>query len=306
MGRTRAGRSGDVDGETRTGGQATTGRTAAEEQIGMASSATATSYQDDTAALDGAGRADGEPVADGAIRAPSRLRLVDDVATALEDAILDGTLRPGERLIETRLCEELGISRTTLREAMLTLQRKGLVRNEPRRGTFVHRLSPDESMDLRRARSVLEGYVASAGYDHFGADDFAEMQALIDDMAGCEVPRDVARLIRLDLAFHGVIVRAMPSPVFHELWQSLNGRMSALILTSLERRRASQPDFAAFHQALLDALRTGDRAVMTEAVIAHYIGATPDDQQPLAEIALAITHMAMSHAQGRRGDNPHD
>ncbi|CAA9562239.1 MAG: hypothetical protein AVDCRST_MAG33-1735 [uncultured Thermomicrobiales bacterium] len=233
----------------------------------------------------------GATAPDQQIRQPSRLRLVDDVAQALEDAILSGSVRPGDRLIETRLCDELGVSRTTLREALLTLQRRGLVRSEPRRGTFVHRLSRQESMDLRRARSVLEGFVVSTGHISLTEADFADMQGLIDAMALCELPRDVASIIRLDLGFHGTIMRAVSSPVMYELWESLNGRMSALILSSIERRHAATPDFAEFHQVLLDALRTGRTATATDAVVAHYIGLTPDDTESLAEITQAIDTM---------------
>jgi DNA-binding GntR family transcriptional regulator len=239
----------------------------------------------------------GPTVPDQPIRPPSRLRLVDDVARALEDAILSGAVRPGDRLIETRMCDELGVSRTTLREALLTLQRRGLVRSEPRRGTFVHRLSRSESLDLRRARSVLEGYVVSAGLNDLTDGDFRAMQGLIDEMAVCEFPRDVARIIRLDLDFHGTIMGAVPSPVILELWQSLNGRMSALILSSIERHRAGTPDFATFHQVLLDALRTGRTTVATDAVVAHYIGLTQDDNQSLAEITRAIDTMIHVPAQ---------
>lgn len=239
-------------------------------------------------ATNGAGQKPGDAV----IRPPSRLRLVDDVATALEDAILAGGLRPGERLVETRLCDELGVSRTTLREAMLTLQRRGLVRSEPRRGTFVHRLSREESLDLRRARSVLEGYAVSAGRHALTEADFAEMQDLLDQMGRCTFPRDTALLIRLDLAFHGVIMRALDSPVIHELWTSLNGRMSALILTSIERRHAASPDLAYFHQVLLDAIRYARTDVAAEAVVVHYIGSSPDDSESLAELGQAIGTMA--------------
>ncbi len=235
-----------------------------------------------------------DPVApdqDHQIRPPSRLRLVDDVAQALEDGILSGSLRPGERLIETRLCDELGVSRTTLREALLTLQRRGLVRSEPRRGTFVHRLAPEESRDLRRARSVLEGYIVSVGHASLTTDDFDAMQATVDEMALCRFPGEVARIIRLDLEFHGAIMRAVPSTVILELWESLNGRMSALILSSIERHHAGTPDFAEFHQVLLDALRTGRTEIAADAVVAHYIGVTNEDTESLAEITRAIDTM---------------
>lgn len=233
-----------------------------------------------------------DSAADQLIRQPSRLRLVDDVAVALEEAILSGSLRPGERLIELRLCDELGVSRTTLREALLTLQRHGLVRSEPRRGTFVHRLSREESLDLRRARSVIEGYVVSANHGDLTADDFDRMAELIEAMARCRLPDDIAEIIRLDRAFHTQIMRVADSGVLVELWESLNGRMSALILSSLEHHEAGTPDFAAFHQSLLDALRGGRTAVATDAVVAHYIGLNRDDSESLAEITGAIDTMA--------------
>jgi DNA-binding GntR family transcriptional regulator len=116
-----------------------------------------------------------EPIAK--LRRPSRLRLVDGVTHSLEDAILAGRMRPGERLIETKLCDELAVSRTTLREALLMLERRGLVRSEPRRGTFVTRLSREESMDLCATRAILEAYAVSIGFDHFDAAVFARVAA---------------------------------------------------------------------------------------------------------------------------------
>src|SRR5690348_15318328 len=94
----------------------------------------------------------------------SRLRLVDGVMHSLEDAILSGQMRPGERLIETRIVSELGVSRTTVREALLMLARRGLVVSEPRRGTFVTRLSPDDALDLKVTRALLEGFALRVGY----------------------------------------------------------------------------------------------------------------------------------------------
>src|SRR5687768_16692374 len=114
------------------------------------------------------------------LRPPSRLRLVDDVSHSLEDAILAGRMRPGERLVETRLCAELGVSRTTLREALLMLQRRGLVRSEPRRGTFVTRLSRHEARDLCLARALLEAYAVTSGYDRLAGETFARLDELLD------------------------------------------------------------------------------------------------------------------------------
>jgi DNA-binding GntR family transcriptional regulator len=225
------------------------------------------------------------------LRQPSGIRLVDDVAGSIEDAILAGHMRPGERLIETALCAELNVSRTTLREALLALQQRGLVRIEPRRGTFVTRLPREHSVDLCRARALLESYAVFAGYDRLGEAEFDQLQAIVDEMGGCTLPDDLPRLIRLDLAFHTLLVDAGDSPGVRDLWQGLNGKMSALILSSLEHHHAQVRDVGAFHQALLDAVRAGDASNARDAVIAHYVGVDRQGVSSLAEIASVIESM---------------
>jgi DNA-binding GntR family transcriptional regulator len=229
---------------------------------------------------------------DARLRQPSGIRLVDDVAGSIEDAILAGRMRPGERLIETRLCAELGVSRTTLREALLILQQRGLVRSEPRRGTFVTRLSREDAIDLCRTRALLESYAVFAGFSKLDDEQFERMQAVIDELAVCNLPVDVPRLIQLDLQFHLLLVDCVDSIGVRELWNSLNGRMSAVILSSIEHHHANTGDLAEFHQVLLDAIRSGDPAVARDAVIAHYIGVERDETGTLAEIAGVIESMA--------------
>ncbi len=229
-----------------------------------------------------------EPQTSRRLRQPSGLRLIDDVAHSIEDAILAGRMRPGERLIETRLCEELGVSRTTLREALLTLQRRGLVRSEPRHGTFVTRLSRQESLDLCKARALFEGYAISVGYERLTEDDYLALQRIVDDMQDCDLPR----LIQLDREFHEQLMHAGDSPGIYELWASLNGRMSALILSSLDHYHAGTGDIAQFHQVLLDAMRSGSPEIARDAVVAHYIGSGEGDLRSLHEIARAIESIA--------------
>ena len=233
------------------------------------------------------------------LRQPSRLRLVDGVVHSLEDAILAGRMRPGERLIETKLCDELGVSRTTLREALLMLERRGLVRSEPRRGTFVTRLSREEAMDLCATRAILEAYAVTAGFQNLDAAVFARLESLLADLALCRLPEDTPRLIQIDLAFHRLLIGAVDSPRIRDLWASLDGEMSALILSSIEHHHASITDIVAFHRALLDALRSGDPEVAREGVIVHYIGTGGDGSGSLAEMAALIEAMARRTAPRR-------
>jgi len=225
------------------------------------------------------------------LRRPSGLRLVDDVAHSIEDAILAGRMRPGERLIETKLCDELGVSRTTLREALLMLEHRGLVCSEPRRGTFVTRLAREDALDLCRTRALLEAYALTTGYDRLDETTFAALDVLLDEMAGLTIPDDVPRLIGIDLAFHRLLIRGADAPRVVDLWSSLDGQMSALILSSIEHHHASIDDVVGLHRALLDAVRSADVAIAREAVLIHYIGNQGHGPGALAEIALVIENI---------------
>src|SRR6266496_6551541 len=190
------------------------------------------------------------------LRTPSRSRLVDDVYRSLEEAILSGKMRPGDRLIETWLAEHLEVSRTTVREALLMLERAGYVVSEPRRGTFVTRLPREEALDLCYTRALLESFAVRAGYTRVDTLVIEQLQACIGQMRLCRLPDDVPRLIQIDLAFHRNLIDLAESRRLIDLWSSLNGQIGALVLRSLEQLHANIEDVVAFHQLLLDAIES--------------------------------------------------
>jgi DNA-binding GntR family transcriptional regulator len=206
------------------------------------------------------------------LRQATRLRLVDDVVHVLEDAILSGRMRQGDRLLEIWISNELEVSRTTVREALLMLERRGLVSSQPRRGTFVTRISRRESEDLLATRALLESYALNSCFAALDDAVFAQLNVLLDQMRTCALPDDVPRLVQIDIAFHSLLIAGADTPKVCELWAGLNGKMSVLFLTALEKRHASIEDVVAFHQELLDGLRTGDLNQAQEAIVAHYLG----------------------------------
>ena len=189
------------------------------------------------------------------LRKPSRVRVVDDSRRILEDAILSGRMRPGERLVESRLCEQLGVSRTTVREALLMLERQGLVVTIPRRGTFVTRLSLQDALDISYLRALLEGFAVSIGYGRIDGPVFDQLAVTIGLMATCVLPADVPRLIQLDAAFHSPLVDAARSPRLTELWSSLNGGVGAAMQRTIEAQQVTIEQVMLLHRDLLDALR---------------------------------------------------
>jgi DNA-binding GntR family transcriptional regulator len=199
-------------------------------------------------------------------------RLVDEVAAALEDAILVGRLSPGERLVETWMSAELGVSRTTVREALLMLERRGLVVSKPRRGTFVTRISQTDADDLCATRALLESYALTIGFDRIDGSVIERLDALVREMKTCDLPDELARLVKLDLEFHGLLVAGANATRVHNFWEGLNGQMSVLFLTTLEQRHTTIDDVVVLHRELMNAIRSGDLACAQQAIILHYLG----------------------------------
>lgn len=226
------------------------------------------------------------------LRRPSRRRLVDDVSRSIEEAILSGDARPGERLIEATISNDLGVSRSTVREALLMLERRGLVVNRPRRGTFVTRLSTDEATDIRVARALLEGFAVRAGHARIDDSLVAELADVLDEMRGCDLPKELSRAVRLDLTFHRRLMERVGSPRLVELWASLNGQIGALMLQTVERKRAGRADLVALHEELLDAIRTREPQTIEAAVIDHYIGPGQTDGQAIPALVEVLTSVS--------------
>ncbi len=229
------------------------------------------------------------------LRPPSRVRLVDDVYGSLEEAILSGRMRPGERLVETWIAAHLQVSRTTVREALLMLEHEGYVISEPRRGTFVTRLAREDALDLCYNRALLESFAVRTGYERIDHLVIGRMLADLDQMRRCRLPDDVPRLIQIDLSFHRPLIEVAESRRLIELWSSLNGQIGALVLRSLEHQQARIDDVVAFHEKLLDAIRSGDAQVAQQGVIDHYVRAEERDAVRTAQMQQLIGALAPAH-----------
>jgi DNA-binding GntR family transcriptional regulator len=212
------------------------------------------------------------------LRKPDRSRLVDDVRRSLEDAILSGEAAPGSRLVEDAIAKQLSVSRTTVREALLMLERRGLIVSRPRGGTFVTRISHSDALDIGFTRALLESFAVTLGTECISAAVISEMSALIDEMGECHLPNELPRLLRIDLAFHRKVVESAKMPRLLELWSNLDGQIGALYIRAIEQYNVDIDYVVAFHSAYLDAVRTGDPAIARPAVLHHYVSRNEPDQ----------------------------
>jgi DNA-binding GntR family transcriptional regulator len=193
-------------------------------------------------------------------------RLRQDVVPEIRKSILTGRLKPGTKIIESRLAATLGVSRTPLREALLHLEREGLVRSDLRRGFTVEPLSAREVRETYPLLATLECHAVRTSVSFL----LPLIPALERINTQFRRARNAQRALELDTRWHGTLI----SP-------SNNSRLTGLI-TSLRRtiRRyeliymsdtALLPTSAAQHNAILDALRKQDLETALQAIEANYI-----------------------------------
>jgi DNA-binding GntR family transcriptional regulator len=132
--------------------------------------------------------------------------VVERVHERLEEMIATSELKPGSRLLQTQLAEQLGVSRTPIREALLQLEREGLVFTVPGRGMFVKSVTPTEILEIYAVRLLLEPYAARRACERATADDVARVQALQRQL---EQPQtDMTQTLRVNAELHRALISA--------------------------------------------------------------------------------------------------
>lgn len=189
----------------------------------------------------------------------------EEAYLAIRRAVLEGTLRPGQRIVEQQLAEELKVSRTPVREALLKLERENLVAREGR-GMAVRRYSSDEVRDIYNLRAHLESYAARMAAERITQGELAALATIQDQMdeEPLEMKPEVIRALSRDnQRFHSLVVRsarnAPLSRCFVQVFQ-LPLLYKAYLYFDEERRRRSDRD----HRDLIEMLRAGDGVAAEE------------------------------------------
>ncbi len=195
------------------------------------------------------------------LRPPQFKSLREVVVDSLREAILDGSLRPGQRIQDSEVALQLGVSRTPVREALRQLEKDGLVRSTPNRGAIVNDLSKDDLEELYGIRAVLEGLAAARACSRITARELEDLQRLCEEMQAV-VPfrseEDRIAFLSRDMEFHELLVEASQSPSLAEMLSGIRMRIRMVMATISVLARASA-QAAPEHKALLEAIRLRDR-----------------------------------------------
>jgi DNA-binding GntR family transcriptional regulator len=192
----------------------------------------------------------------------------DEVADALREAILEGHLEPGDRLVEDRVMGWLGATRSGARKAFRRLEHEGLLISYPYRGVEVLGVSPEEVHGvLIPIRLMLERFAFSKALEVMTLGDLEAIAGHLDVMAAAAAAGDVDAVVDADIAFHEAVLQIVPQ--FHtvQIWHSIVPRIRVYF-----RRESLARDLDSVvgeHRALLEALRDGDRTAVLEMLEQH-------------------------------------
>jgi DNA-binding GntR family transcriptional regulator len=197
---------------------------------------------------------------------PTTLR--SQVEEYLRTLIMDGQLKGGERLRENELCEQLNISRPTLREALRTLEAERLISIEPHRGPTVVRISVKAARDLYALRALLEGYAAH----EFArlADDAAveKLRQMVVNLHTQGAHGDKPALLAAKREFYDVLLDGCDNELMKDMLPGLLSRINLLRATSFSRRERLTESLAEI-DILFERIKARDPAGAQQAAQTH-------------------------------------
>ena len=173
----------------------------------------------------------------------------------LQNDILNGLYQPGDNLIETKLSEELGVSRTPVREAIRQLELEGLVQSIPNKGAIVKGISAQDIEDIYTIRMLIEGLAARWAAEKINDEELKELREAVDLEEFYTLKNDVSHLLLFDSRFHDIIFKASKSkPLMHTLstFHHYVQRARNISLNNPERARLVLEEHKAILQAIME------------------------------------------------------
>lgn len=181
-----------------------------------------------------------------------RERVVEQIRTA----IIEGRLKPSDHIVEGTLTKQLGVSRTPVREALILLERDGLVVSYPNRGSFVRSFNGEDVEAIFTMRTMLENFAAELIIDRLAPEDFNHLYGSIEQQRAAIEIGDFKLVRSTDMSFHQYLVDRSEHTLLIRNWRQIVAQIAAV----LYMRAEAIPDYDEYlavrdHTAIVDALK---------------------------------------------------
>jgi DNA-binding GntR family transcriptional regulator len=202
--------------------------------------------------------------------------LSDDVFETMRDAIFSGRLKPGDPLREMHLAKELSVSQATVRDALVKLERFGLVVRVPNKETVVTRHTKREIRERIAVRATLEekAFLEAAG--RMTAEDYAALESKLQKISSSFKRKEYFDAAQFDLDFHRFVWQRSGNELLAEMLDHLTTPLFAFISILRSTGTSKLKDLVAPHEDLLEALKSKNQARIKKVLHEHVIGSYAD------------------------------
>ena len=190
------------------------------------------------------------------------------VLDAIRSAIMSGILQPRERLMEIQMAEELGVSRTPIREALRKLELEGFIVMVPRKGAYVADLSFKDIADVFEIRAALEGLAAGLAAERITEEELEDLERLLVEKREAITQNDIGKLVEVDTKFHELMYKASRNERLSSIISNLREQIQRFRLTSLSfpgRMKESLDE----HKKIVEAIQSRDIQVARHVAQEH-------------------------------------
>ena len=203
------------------------------------------------------------------LQADDYLPLRDVVFNTLRQAILRGELKPGERLMEIHLGEQLGVSRTPIREAIRMLELEGLVKMVPRRGAEVAKISKEDLQDVLEVRKALDTLAGRLACERITEEKINKLKAAELEFEEALKTGDVTKMAEGDVAFHDVIHEASKNKRLKMMISNLAERIYRYRLEYIKNQDDGGKALIAEHREIIRCLEERDIIAVCDIIEKH-------------------------------------
>ena len=196
------------------------------------------------------------------------LPLRDVVFTTLRQAILRGELKPGERLMEIQLANQLGVSRTPIREAIRKLELEGLVLMIPRKGAEVAQITEKNLRDVLEVREALEMLAVQLACEKMSTDKIEELREAAKEFEQTISVNDITKIAEADVKFHDIVYEATDNQRLIQLLNNLREQMYRYRVEYLKRKTV-RPIILAEHEELIKTIEARDKEAASMNICKH-------------------------------------
>jgi DNA-binding GntR family transcriptional regulator len=198
---------------------------------------------------------------------PQQLSLADQIYQSLRHALLRGELSPGTRMVESAIAEQLGVSRTPVREALNRLTVEGWLVSRRNKGVIVASVNPHDVEERYGLRAVLESHAASLAATRMSTEEVERLRSICHAAEATLKDDNVTEFARLNDEFHLGVLRATENNALVSIWrQFLHPAPHGYVALGSREMRLR---FLAGHRAVLNAIQARNPEAASEAMHSH-------------------------------------